>query len=151
MAESSLGQGTETVAGELDTNPTLANVRQEWVWVKRGVEEILAEHPQMTYRSEDVYAACLNREALLWVAPEGFVITTEQIDEYTGRKTFFIWLAWAKNRGQSCAIKYFPFFAQIAKQNGYSNIETRSPVSALEDYFLAEGWNKDTVIYTREL
>ena len=142
-------QDAENMATE--DKPLLANVRQEWDWVKQGIDEILAEQPQLTFRPEDVYAAVLNGEALLWVAPEGFVITTEQSDEFTGAKTFFIWLAWAKKRGQSCAIKYLPFFAKLAKENGYKNIETRTPVSTLEDYFLVEGWVKDTVIYTREL
>ena len=145
-------RGEQDVASmATEDKPLLANVRQEWDWVKQGIDEILAEQPQLTCRPEDVYAAVLNGEALLWVAPEGFVITTEQSDEFTGAKTFFIWLAWAKERGQSCAIKYLPFFAKLAKENGYKNIETRTPVSTLEDYFLVEGWVKDTVIYTREL
>jgi hypothetical protein len=131
--------------------PLLANVRQEWEWVKRGIEEIIAEQPRLTFRPEDVYAAVLNGEALLWVAPEGFVITTEQDDEFTDKKSFFVWLAWTKERGQSCVVKYFSFFAQIAKQHGFSHIEVRTPITALEEYLLAEGWEKDTVVYTREL
>jgi hypothetical protein len=131
--------------------PLLANVRQEWEWVKRGIEEIIAEQPRLTFRPEDVYAAVLNGEALLWVAPEGFVITTEQDDEFTDKKSFFVWLAWTKERGQSCVVKYFSFFAQIAKQHGFSHIEVRTPITALEEYLLAEGWEKNTVVYTREL
>ena len=136
---------------EAEDKPAFASIRLEWDWVKRGIEEILAEQTQLTFRPEDVYAACLNGEAHLWVAPEGFVITTAEVDEFTGAKTFLLWLAWAKNRGQSCAIKYLPFFAELARENGFKNIETRTPIAALEDYFLAEGWKKDTVIYTREL
>lgn len=151
MAESSLEHGTEIAAGDRGTEPVLANVRQEWIWVKRGVEEILAEQAQLTYIPEDVYAACLNGDAHLWVAPEGFVVSTEERDEFTGARTFLIWLAWAKDRGQCCAIKYYPFFARVAKQHGFNKIETRTPIPALEDYFLAEGWQKDTVVYTREL
>tara|TARA_B110000977_G_scaffold5770_1_gene8136 strand:+ start:251 stop:703 length:453 start_codon:yes stop_codon:yes gene_type:complete len=131
--------------------PALAHVRDEWSWVKQGIEEILAEQPQLTFRPEDVYAACLNEEAYLWVAPEGFVITTAERDEFTGARTFFLWLAWAKDRGQSCAIKYISFFTSVAKENGFENIETRTPVTALEKYFLADGWKKETVVYTREL
>lgn len=136
---------------EPDSEPHIADIRREWHWVKQGVEEILAEQEQLTYIPEDVYAACLNRDTILWVAPEGFVVSQELEDEFTGDKTFFIWLAWTKHRGQSCAIKYYPFFAQVAKEYGFSKIETRSPIPALEGYFIAEGWKKDTVIYTREL
>jgi hypothetical protein len=132
-------------------SPTLAHIREEWVWVKHGIEEILAEQAQLTFRPEDVYAACLNEEAHLWVAPEGFVITTAERDEFTGARAFLLWLAWAKNRGQSYAIRYLPFFTQLARDSGFKTLETRTPVLALEAYFLAEGWNKDTVVYTREL
>jgi|13_taG_2_1085334.scaffolds.fasta_scaffold00355_6 hypothetical protein len=134
-----------------EDKPAFAQIREEWDWVKCGIEEILAEQAQLTFRPEDVYAACLNGEAHLWVASEGFVITTAEVDEFTGAKTFLVWLAWAKKRGASCVIKYYSFFAQVAKDSGFSNIEVRTPVTAMEDYLLAEGWKKDTVIYTREL
>ena len=151
MAELSEKPDTLNVAGDRAINPVFANVRAEWDWVRRGIEEILAEQPQLTFRPEDVYAACLNKEAHLWVAPEGFVITTTDVDEYSGAKTFFVWLAWAKKRGESCVIKYYPFFAQVARENGFSRVEVRTPVAELEGYLLAEGCNKDTVIYTRDL
>ena len=83
-------QDAENMATE--DKPLLANVRQEWDWVKQGIDEILAEQPQLTFRPEDVYAAVLNGEALLWVAPEGFVVTTVEVDEFTGAKTFLLWL-----------------------------------------------------------
>ena len=137
---------------EPDIEPYIANIRQEWHWVKRGVEEILAEQAQLTYRPEDVYAACLNHEAILWVAPEGFVVSQELEDEFTGAKTLLIWLAWARRkRGQNCVVKYYPFFARTAKAYGFSKIETRSPIPALENYLITAGWEKDTVVYTRAL
>ena len=145
-----LGEQDAGVMGTADS-PTYANVRDEWDWVKLGVEEILAEQPQLTFRAEDVYAACLNEEAHLWVAPEGFVITTAERDEFTGARTFLLWLAWTKDRGHSCATKYISFFTAVAKERGFKNIETRTPVTALERYFLADGWRKETVVYTREL
>ena len=87
-------QDVDTMAAA--ANPARANIREEWAWVKQGIEEILAEQPQLTFIPEDVYAACLNQEAHLWVAPEGFVITTGERDEFTGARTFLVWLAWAK-------------------------------------------------------
>lgn len=145
-----LGKQDEVVTVEAD-NPRYANILDEWDWIKVGISEILAEQPQLTFRPEDVCVACLDGQAHLWVAEEGFVVTTVEVDEFSGDKTFLLWLAWTKNRGQSCAIKYLPFFCQVARESGYKNIETRTPVSALEGYFLAQGWKKDTVIYTREL
>lgn len=135
----------------ISDSPEIGDVRSEWDWVKVGIEEILAEQPQLTFRPEDVYAECLSGDAVLWVAPEGFCISTKLFDQYTGGYTFFLWLGWAKTRGENCAVKYMPFFCQFAKENGFKHIETRTPISALEEYFTSEGWNKDTVIYTREL
>ena len=142
-------QDVDTMAAA--ANPARANIREEWAWVKQGIEEILAEQPQLTFIPEDVYAACLNQEAHIWVAPEGFVITTGERDEFTGARTFLVWLAWAKVRGQNCVIQYYDFFAAVAKENGFSNIEVRTPITAIEPYLISQGWKKDTVVYTREL
>lgn len=143
--------GMQNAAGEQVTEPTIADIRQEWAWVKGGIEEILTKQPRLTFRPEDVYAACVNGDAVLWVAPEGFVINTVEHDEYSGEKTFFIWLAWSKKRGENCAWKYIGFFEKTAKQCGFNQIETRTPIGALETYFLADGWAKETVVYTRDL
>lgn len=151
MADLITRPDTVNVAGDQPTEPYPADIRREWKWVKRGLEEILGEQPRLTFRPEDVYAAVVNDEAVLWVAPEGFVINTVEHDQYTGKKTFLIWLAWSKRRGENCAMKYIQFFEQVAKDHGFSQIETRTPISALETYFLAGGWAKETVIYTRDL
>ncbi|MGB2145962.1 MAG: hypothetical protein ACPHZ7_03240 [Vibrio toranzoniae] len=141
----------EVVDTEEVVKPVIVSVRTNWDAVKVGIEEILAEQPQLKFRPEDVYAACLKEEAFLWVAPEGFLITSSEVCEFTGARTLLLWLAWTKKRGESCAVKYLPFFEEVARSNGFQHIETRTPISALEDYFLAEGWTKDTVVYTRDL
>lgn len=132
-------------------NPALCDIRVEWDWVKPGIEEILSGSPQLTFRPEDVYAACMSQQAALWCAPEGFVVTTAEVDEFTGDRTLLIWLAWAREKGQNCALKYYSFFAQGAKREGFKNIEVRSAVPQMENYLLSNGWQKDTVVYTREL
>jgi len=38
------------------STPVVGDVRQEWDWVKIGVQEILDAQPQLTFRPEDVYA-----------------------------------------------------------------------------------------------
>lgn len=151
MADSQEHGELEVVGTDKAVNPVIVPIREHWEAVKVGINEILAEQPQLTFRPEDVYAACLNEEAHLWVAPEGFVITSSERCQFTGARTLLLWLAWAKNRGDNCAVKYLPFFEQVAREHGYKSIETRTPISALEDYFLADGWTKDTVVYTREV
>lgn len=132
-------------------NPVFTDIRLHSEWVLPAIQEILDEQPQLTFTPADVYIACEEGSAGLWVADEGFVVTTGLTDEYTDDRTFFVWLAWAKERGQNCVIKYYEFFAEVARESGFKNIEVRTPVRSLEPYLLAEGWKLDTVIYTRDL
>ena len=152
MVEYLKEQDMQNVVGEQHINePLLADIRKEWHWVKPGIEEILAEQPQLTYKPEDVYAAVLMQQAVLWITPEGFVVSTQEQDQFNGDVTLLIWVAWAKKRGQNCAIKHYEFFASNDKEAGFKKIEVRSPVPAIEKYLITEGWQKDTVVYTREL
>lgn len=130
-------------------NPAYLQVRDHWHWVRPGIEEILAEQPLLTFRPEDVYALCLEGKAHLWGAPEGFVVSTTQVDQFSGKKTFFVWLAWARERGNHCVIKYLPFFTAVAREHGYNEIEVRTPHPKLEKYLVDEGWQKETVIFKR--
>ncbi len=132
-------------------DPVYSSIRSHWDWVKVGITEILEQNPQLTFRLEDVYAACVAGNAHLWIADEGFVVTTSETDEFTEEKTFLIWLAWAKELGNNCVLKYYPFFSKAAKEAGFKKIEVRTAVNAMEKYLLKEGWQKDTVVYTRDL
>jgi len=131
--------------------PVVSDIRREWDWVRHGVEEIIRNAKTLTYRPEDVYAACVNKQAVLWTTSEGFVISTTEIDPFTDRKTMFLWLAWAKKRGDSLVAKYQLFFEKAAREAGYSYLETRSPFLGLMGYLESHGWAIDTVVYTREL
>ena len=145
MVDCNLEEGLEV------TEPRVTDIRREWYWVKKGIEEILAEQPQLTFRPEDVYAECVNGNALLWVTYEGFVITTSRKDTYTGDETFLFWIAWAKQRGRKCVIKYLPFFEDKAREAGFKHVELRTPVKAMCDYLTEQNWMIDTVIYRRGL
>jgi uncharacterized protein YmfQ (DUF2313 family) len=140
--------GTGTVAA---VEPIVSDIRREWDWVKPGVEEILRNAKTLTYRAEDVYAACVNGQAVLWVTSEGFVISTTEVDNFTGKKTMFLWLAWAKEKGNSLVSRYQSFFERVAREAGYSYLETRSPFLGLMSHLETNGWTVDTVVYTRAL
>ena len=49
--------------GEKLDEPYLGNIRQEWHWVKQGIEEILEAQKNLTFIAEDVYVACINNTA----------------------------------------------------------------------------------------
>lgn len=151
MAEFTHHSLNDVIATGEAVEPVVADVRREWDWIRPGVEEILRNSKSLTYRAEDVYAACVNHQAVLWMTSEGFVVSTTETDTFTGKKTMFLWLAWAKERGNSLVSKYQPFFERVAREAGYSYLETRSPFLGLMPHLTENGWSIDTVVYTREL
>jgi len=141
-------QDVDTVA---EDKPTVADISKNLSWVVPGIDEILEDTPQLTFEAADVYAACMNGSATLWTTADGFVVTTGEIDAFTGDRTYLIWLAWAKVRGNNLVVKHQDFFISHAKEEGYKYIEVRSAVPELASYVISNGWEVDTVVYTREL
>ena len=143
----------ELKAGDIDAaiDPSVSDIRDEWSWVRPGIEELLAAQPQLTYRPEDVYAKCVNSDAVLWTTDEGFLVTNVLYDEYSKDKIFFIWIAWAKKRGGANGIKHVPFFCTEAKKAGLNKIQFQSKTDAPIDFFTKNGWQVDTIVYTRDL
>lgn len=139
---------TGTVAAD---RPRLSDIREEWCWVKEGVEKILNDNPQYTYRPEDVYAACVSGQAQLWTTSEGFVVTSGELDQFSGDKSCLIWLAYAHELGAKLVVKYVDFFEKAATEAGYDRLEVRTAVPELGEYVLGQGWRLDTVVYSREL
>lgn len=133
------------------SDPVIADIRDEWDWIRPALEELKEQIPSLTWRPEDVYAECLYGNALLHVAPEGFVITNVITDQYTKERTLHFWISWAKKLGGGNVIKYLPFFENVAQQLECKFLEMSTPVNELELYFTQNGWSLDTRIYTRQI
>ena len=133
------------------SDPVIADIREEWDWVRPALEELREQIPSLTYRPEDVYAECLYGNALLHVAPEGFVITNVITDQYTKERTLHFWICWAKKLGGGNVINYLPFFENVAKQLECTKLEVWTPVKELEAYLISSGWSLDTKVYTRQV
>lgn len=131
--------------------PVKTDISKNLALVAPGIEQILNGTPQLTFEATDVYAACMNGSATLWTTPDGFVVTTSEIDPFNGAKTYLIWLAWAKVRGNNLVVKHQDFFMDQARKEDCKNIEVRSAVPELASYVISNGWQVDTVVYTREL
>jgi hypothetical protein len=71
---------------EKRADPVLSDIRAEWDWVKPGIEGILNEDRFLSFRPEDVYAACINKQAHLWTTSDGFVVTTGETDPFSGER-----------------------------------------------------------------
>lgn len=133
-------------------NPQLGNIRQEWDWVKKGVEEILKLDPNLTFRPEDVYASCVNGESQLWIHPDFFNVATIEVDPFTGQKTFLLWLSWAKKRGGANAVTFASFYEDVARQCQCSRIETRSVQMPAVDYAVEKvGWQIREIVFGKDL
>ena len=132
-------------------NPVESLIEDNIHWVAPAVEEILADNPQLTYTAADVYLACAQGQATLWTTDEGMVVTTGETDIFTGKRTMLVWLAWSKKRGTNIAAKHQDFFIEQAKQGGFVKLEIRSAVPELKDYILSQGWQLDTIVYTKDV
>ena len=132
--------------------PALSNIRDEWHWVKGGIEEILSLDPNLTYRPEDIYASVLAGNSHLWTHPDFFVVTTIEHDVFNNQNTLLIWLSWSVARGKGNAAQHFKFFEDAAKQCGCHHIQVRTPHKRVGDYIEQElGWPCIDRIYGKDL
>jgi hypothetical protein len=132
-------------------NPVETPIEDNLDWVVPAIDEILSETPQLTFTAADVFLACAQNQATLWTTDEGLVVTTGETDIFTGKRTMLIWLAWAKERGNNLVAEHQEFFREQAKLGGFSKLEVRSAVPELKDYILSQGWQLDTIVYTRDV
>ena len=137
---------------EVSNNPVVANIRQEWHWVKPGIEEILHLDPNLTFRPEDVYASVLSGESVLYVHDNFFNVATIEVDCFTGQRTFLLWLSWAKERGGANAVTYAKFYEDVARQMNCQRIETRSAQMPAVEYAVAKvGWEIKEIIFGKDI
>jgi hypothetical protein len=131
--------------------PVVTDIRVNWHWIRPIIEDILEDSPQFTYIPEDVYAACKSGDAHCWVHDGGFLISKFDLDPFTGGRTFFVWVAGAKDIGKDFGTKFVEFFKQAAAQNGCNKMQASTGVSEIEKHFIHTGWKKDHVVFTQSL
>lgn len=116
------------------SDPHIADIREEWHWVQPLLVSILKSNKYLTWIPEDVYHECRKGDAVLWVADQGFAITTIAIDEYSSERSFVIWIAAAKSMGGRNVVTYLPFFEDVAKGCDCTSVEVWSFVGRMEEY-----------------
>ena len=148
--DSTQGQGYDVTDMGTNENPKLASIRNEWDWVKPGIEQILNESPQFAYRPEDVYAECINNKAHLWVTDDGFVVTTTEVDELREENFLYIWLAWSTLESSNNAVKHQHFFGEQAIEAGYDGLKSGTSSKKVADYLINKcGWQLDKIELVR--
>ena len=152
MVESEeLGKQDVIDMAESAGNPVEADIDEHISWVAPAINDILEDNPMLTYTAADVYLACKQGAATLWVTKDGMVVTTGETDIFTGRRTMLIWVAWAWKRGMNLVAVHQEFFRRQARDLGFVKMEVRSAVPELKDYILSQGWELDTIVYTRDV
>lgn len=122
--------------------PTLprADVRQVWDLMKGPLEEIVEEFNE-AWRPEDVYAALVNDDAILYMNEDGFAVV--YIDEDFGVRELFMWVGYAfKDKRGGILKKYGDQFVALAKASNATALTWSSTNSAFKDNPLFE------VVYT---
>ena len=147
-----VGERPESMLGEkVLSEPVLADIRDEWDWVRPGLLQIKEETPTLTFRPEDIYAECLYGNALLYIAPYWFAITTVLVDQYTKDRTLHFWVCWAKEKGGKTVLKYLPFFRKVAQELECKFFEVGTAVEELDPYLKTNGWILTMSTYRRDV
>ena len=131
--------------------PQATDIRSCWPQVKKGIENILAQIPSLTFIPEDVYSECVNENAFLFTSPTGFLVLTLQLDKYTKDKTLYIWLAYTYTKGNHEWLGHEKWFEDMAKSLGCKYIEAQSAIPEMEPYATKRGWNIDARIFRRQV
>jgi len=134
-------------------SPVIANIRAEWDWVKEGVEEVISTNSYATFRPEDIYASCLTGESALWVCrPDWFVVSTIEVDQFNGQKSFLVWLWWTRERGNRVASDFLPFFEMVAKESGCDVLEGRIGHKKVAEYIERDlGYDCQQIVFSKTL
>tara|TARA_A100001391_G_scaffold197881_2_gene178827 strand:- start:2175 stop:2579 length:405 start_codon:yes stop_codon:yes gene_type:complete len=117
---------------------SIADVKHCWHWVGPMVFDLLKETGQKTETAE-VYHLLRSGEAMLVVAPEGFVILTIQTEDDESRG-LLIWMAKAYKQGDDCVGKYIDFFKDLAHKQECVRLVTRTAIPEVGEHLSEHGW-----------
>ena len=130
----------------------LTDIRDVWPAVKRGLK-IVHESSCQPWIEEDVYAACVNKQAFLYmdlaVSPEGFVVMQSQVCPVSRKQTLLMWVAFDPNDGS--AGRFASQCELIARDTGHSAIEFVTSIESVGLLSEKFGYEKVSSLYRKEL
>ena len=129
------------------------NIDEYWEDIKEGLNTIQKEtHEAET--PEDVYVACINNEAILWIdkdiePKDGFLITQVLKRNFSNERYLLLWIAWY--REQSGADKFQASIEDLARLLGCQSIEFWTSKKEIRDHGINYGYDKITYKCVKEI
>ena len=130
------------------------DIRLIWDEIKTGISEVQDSMPWIDWRPEDIYAACINGEAAVFIQDDAdpgdsFFISKINTCSRTGERTFFIWIAWSPTKPGAPLVN--DWMTKVAIENGCSGIEFITGNEKLVRYANKFGYTKVMYEVRKEL
>lgn len=121
---------------------TISPIRDVWLRIRPALEALSA-HPDVTWRPEDVYAACLYGDASLWCEGDSFAVLRCVVDEFSGRRILWVWVACGDGLNDQ-----LPRLDAYARERGYAEIRMSS---SRPGWHRMPGWSHVESSFKREV
>lgn len=125
---------------------SVGDVRRDWDNILPALQRIKVEQ-EASWRTEDIYALCIQERAFLYLFEGGFAIVGRVQDPYTLEIELHLY-AVSSTRKTSC-VGLMPFLNGLAKQVGATSItmETNHRMETMKTY----GWQPVHTKYKRSV
>ncbi len=136
-----------------EVNLVKVDIRSVWDSIKDSIGFIKGESYEAE-TLEDIYYACVNNEAAIWVdkniePKDGFLITKVQRNEFTSERYLLLWIAWYKE--ETGADKFQKEIEELAKRLHCTSIEFWTSKKEIRDHGITHGYDKITYKCRKEI
>ena len=119
--------------------------RDCWDFISPQIDVIIENLPWKDFRKEDLYAACTNGSAAIFIDtdfPLGESFSIARIDEndFTGEKVLFLWIA--HSSAEETAGRVNKVVEDIARNSGCTAVEFITGIPEIVEYGKANGFDK---------
>ena len=102
-----------------------ADIRHEWSRIRPALEQV-HEEQRTDWIPEDIYHVVMSGRGRLWLSDDGFAVTQEGTNAFSGAPYLFVWVCYSWMDGSGFAKRYKGFMDRLARSGGFSYVETCS-------------------------
>ena len=128
------------------------DIRGVWPTVREGLV-FVKEKTSPPWIPEDVYAACVNQKAFLYMDRErterGFAVVQSQYCEFERISKFLLWIVYDPEYGT--ANHYVNEWEELAMKTGHGAVEFVTPIDAMGRLTKKHGYRKVSSLYRKDL